>query len=73
MREVEYKNYQIKASAERTLMRSDWRATYEVRQQQRQVSPKVTGTVAGAFHSSEEAEDAAIKAGRLWIDAAATP
>jgi len=56
------------ASAERTLMRADWRATYQVRQQQGDVSLEVTGTVAGAFNYREEAEEAAIKAGRFWVD-----
>ena len=62
--EVEYKQYQIIATA-RLPINSPWTATYEVRQSGRQT---IAGTVAGGFHSSEEAESAAIGAGKAWVD-----
>jgi len=67
LREVKYKKYRIMATAERTLILAHWRATYEVRQQQRLVS-QVTGTCPGPFNHCEEAEEAAIKAGKIWVD-----
>jgi len=67
MRTVEYKSYQILVGGDELSPLYRRRVAYHVRRVGAD-GAQVSGVLAGAFDTEEEAEAAAIFAGRLWVD-----
>jgi len=66
LRQIEHKKYQIVVIAHPPAKETYWRATYEIWQSGQQEI--TTGAIAGAFDTCEVAEEAAIRAGKFWVD-----
>ena len=64
---VDYKNYQILASVEEIPPLHRRQVFYQVRRPD-SGGAQVSGVVAGAFDTKDEAEAAAILAGQVWVD-----
>ena len=67
LRQIEYKKYQIVVIAHPPAKETYWRATYEIGQSG-QHEKITTGAIAGAFDTCEVAEEAAVRAGKFWVD-----
>jgi len=67
MRTVEYASFQILAGGDELSPLYRHRVAYHVRRVG-QDGAQVSGVLAGAFDTEEEAEAAAIFAGQLWVD-----
>ena len=68
MRTEEFKQFQIVVRAQLDTARFGyWHATYQVMECGYRAE-KLSGTIAGAFKSSEEAEVAALNMAKRWVD-----
>jgi len=67
LQEMEHSNYQILATAQHPTDASHWRGMYTVRRSG-ELGLTGAGTIVGAFDNRAQAEQAAINAGKAWIN-----